>query len=233
MRRRAGPANAPGERMKTKPATTAFHRPVALRRALLGAALGGVALAQTGCFPLAATGVAVGALAIADRRTIGAQTEDQGIEFKAMQQLSQLSSGGGISVTSFNRKALLTGQVLDEHTKREAGAIVARIDNVRSVHNELQVAGRVSLGTQAADTSITARVKTALIDARDVQANTIKVVTEAGVVYLMGIVTRAEGDRAAQVVSRVSGVTRVVTVFEYVTPDELARIERQTREQPR
>ena len=206
------------------------HAGRGMRRALVAAALVGATLTQTGCFPLAATGMVVGTLAAIDRRTIGAQTEDQGIEVKSLNDIGRLASGGGVSVTSYNRKVLLTGQVLDEATRREAEAIVTRLDNVRSVHNELQVSGRVSFGTQAADTSITARVKTALIDARDLQGNTIKVVTEAGTVYLMGIVTSAEAERAAQVASRVSGVTRVVTVFEYVTPDELARIERQARD---
>ena len=177
----------------------------------------------------------MGTLAATDRRTLGAQTEDTGIEVKAATQLrQQLPDAGGISVTSFNRKVLLTGQVLDERSRAQAASIVGRIENVTSVHNELQVAGRVSMGTSAADTSITARVKATMIDSRDIQATTIKVVTEAGVVYLMGIVTRAEGDRAAQVASRVAGVQRVVTVFEYVTPDELARIERVKRdEQPK
>ena len=203
----------------------------ALSRAVIVGSLIGSTLALSGCFPLAATGVVMGTLAATDRRTLGAQTEDTGIEVKAATQLrQQLPDAGGISVTSFNRKVLLTGQVLDEATRREAGEIVARIEHVGSVHNELQVAGPVSFGTQAADTSLTAQVKTGLVDASDLQANTIKVVTEAGVVYLMGIVTRTEGQRAAQVASRVSGVKRVVTVFEYVTADELARIERQTKE---
>lgn len=213
-----------------------FNRAVsALSRAVIVGSLVGSTLALSGCFPLAATGVVVGTLAATDRRTIGAQTEDTGIEVKAATQLrQQLPDAGGISVTSFNRKVLLTGQVLDERSRTQAASIVGRIENVASVHNELKVAGRVSLGTSAADTSITARVKTALIESRDIQATTIKVVTEAGVVYLMGIVTRAEGDRAAQVASRVAGVQRVVTVFEYVTPDELARIERVKRdEQPK
>jgi osmotically-inducible protein OsmY len=205
----------------------------ALSRAAIAGSLVASTLALSGCFPLAATGVAVGALAATDRRTIGTQTEDTGIEVKAAAQLrQQLADAGGIAVTSYNRKVLLTGQVPDERTRTEAASIVGRVDNVLSVHNELKVSGRVSLGTAAADTSITTRVKAALIDARDVQANTIKVVTEAGIVYLMGIVTRAEGDRAAQVASRVSGVQRVVTVFEYVTADELARIERVNRAAP-
>ena len=209
-----------------------FNRALsALSRAAIVGSLVGSTLALSGCFPLAATGVVVGTLAATDRRTIGAQTEDTGIEVKAAAQLrQQLPDAGGIGVTSFNRKVLLTGQVLDERSRTEAAAIVGRIENVASVHNELQVAGRVSMGTAAADTSITARVKAMLIEARDIQATTIKVVTEAGVVYLMGIVTRPEGDRAAQVASRVAGVQRVVTVFEYVTADELARIERVNRE---
>ena len=106
------------------------------------------------------------------------------------------------------------------------------VENVRSVHNELQVSGRVSLGTSASDATITTRVKAAFLDAKDLQSNTIKVVTEAGVVYLMGIVSRAEGDRAAQTASRVSGVTRVVTMFEYATADEIARIERRPAQEP-
>ena len=101
--------------------------------------------------------------------------------------------------------------------------IVAAIDNVRSVHNELQVLGRPSLATSAADTAITARVKKALLDAQDLHANVIKVVPESGTVYLMGLVSRREADRAAQVTSRVAGVQRVVTVFEYITEEEARR----------
>jgi osmotically-inducible protein OsmY len=208
---------------------TSFRLP-GFRRAILASLLAGAALAQSGCFPLAATGIAVGAMAAADRRTIGTQTEDQGIEVKALQRMSELKGGSGVSATSFNRKVLLTGQVPDQRTKAEAGTIIAKVDSVLSVHNELAIGERVGFGTQASDSSVTTRVKAAMVDTKDLQANTIKVVTEAGVVYLMGIVTRAEGERAAQVASRVSGVRRVVTVFEYVTPDELARIERQARE---
>ncbi len=187
-----------------------------LRIAVAGALLAST-LALSGCIGLAATGVAIGTMAALDRRTVGAQAEDQGIELKAHEQLHQaIEQSGGISVTSFNRKVLLTGQVSSAEDKRKAEQIVAGIDNVRSVHNELQVLGRPSLTTSAADTSITARVKAALIDTQDVQANTIKVVTESGTVYLMGLVTRREGDRAAQVASNVAGVQRVVTVFEFI-----------------
>jgi osmotically-inducible protein OsmY len=193
---------------------------IALASALIASTLG-----LSGCFPLAATGVAVGTMAAIDRRTVGAQTEDQSIELKARSQLaSALSNASGIGVTSFNRKVLLTGQVMSEQDRQNAERVVAGIANVRSVHNELQVLGRVSMTTVAADTSITARVKAALIEASDLKANTIKVVTEAGTVYLMGLVTRREADRAAQVASRVAGVQRVVTAFELITEEEAERI---------
>jgi len=194
-----------------------------LRVAVAGALIAST-LAITGCVPLAATGVAVGTMAAIDRRTVGAQTEDQSIELKAADQIRATLGQSSISVTSFNRKVLLTGQAATEQDKRNAERIVAAIDNVRSVHNELQVLGSPSLTSKAADTSITARVKTALINAQDIKGNTVKVITESGTVYLMGLVSRREADRAAQVASRVSGVQRVVTVFELITEEEAARL---------
>lgn len=193
-------------------------------RLTLVAALLASALATSGCLPLVATGAAVGTLAALDRRTLGAQTEDQEIELRATNRMRDaLKQPGGVSVTSFNRKVLLTGQVASEDDKRAAEAAVAGLPNVRSIHNELQVLGRPSLATSAADTSITARVKTALLEAQDLHANVIKVITESGTVYLMGLVSRREAERAAQVASRVSGVQRVVTVFEYITEEEVKR----------
>ncbi|MCD6674159.1 MAG: BON domain-containing protein [Burkholderiaceae bacterium] len=199
-----------------------------LRRTLLVAAVLAASLGASGCLPVVATGAAVGTLAALDRRTVGAQTEDQAIELKAAAQIRD-RIGSGVSVTSFNRKVLLTGQVANERDKRTAEAIVAELPNVRSIHNELQVAGVPSLSTSAADSAITARVKAAFLEAADLQANTIKVVTEAGTVYLMGLVSRREADRAAQVASRVAGVQRVVTVFEYITEEEAARSKPQSR----
>ncbi|HLT27302.1 MAG TPA: BON domain-containing protein, partial [Zeimonas sp.] len=120
-------------------------------------------------------------------------------------------------------------QVANERDKRAAEAVVAGLPNVRSIHNELQVSGVPSLSTSAADAAITARVKAAFVDSQDLQANTVKVVTEAGTVYLMGLVSRREAERAANVASRVAGVQRVVTVFEYITEEELARAKSQAR----
>ena len=193
-------------------------RPVAAplaRLTILVAALGASAW-LTACVPLAVTGVAVGAMAATDRRTLGAQTDDQAIELKALGQVRDMvAQTGGVSITSYNRKVLLTGQVSDEETKSKVEKVVAALPNVRGVQNELQIAGRVGLGTATNDAALTARVKAAMIEDRDLNSQTIKIVTEAGVVYLMGIVSRNEGDRAARVASRVSGVMRVVTVFEY------------------
>src|SRR5690606_21145173 len=119
---------------------------------------------------------------------------------------------------------LLTGQATSESIRQQAERIVAGVPNVRSVHNEVLVQGRPSLTTTAADTAITTRVKASLVGAQDLQANTIKVVTESGTVFLMGLVSRREADRAAQVASRVAGVMRVVTVFELITEEEINRI---------
>ena len=193
-------------------------------RMTLIAALLASALATSGCIPLVATGAAVGTLAVLDRRSIGAQTEDQEIELRASARMRDaLKQPGGVSVTSFNRKVLLTGQVASDDDKRAAEAAVAALPNVRSIHNELQVLGRPSLSATAADASITARVKAALVEAQDLHANVIKVVTESGTVFLMGLVSRREADRAAQVASRVAGVQRVVTVFEFITEEEVKR----------
>src|SRR5690606_29595516 len=193
-------------------------------RMTLIAALLASALATSGCIPLVATGAAVGALAALDRRSIGAQTEDQEIELRAAARMRDaLKQPGGVSVTSFNRKVLLTGQVASDDDKRAAEAAVAALPNVRSIHNELQVLGRPSMSATAADASITARVKAALVEAQDLHANVIKVVTESGTVFLMGLVSRREADRAAQVASRVAGVQRVVTVFEFITEEEVKR----------
>ena len=182
-------------------------------------------LLLSGCWPLYAGGAAMGALTLSDRRTVGSQTEDQAIELKAGNRLREaLPDERGISVTSYNRKVLLSGPVSTDEVRRQAETTVARIDNVRTVHNELNVGFRPALSTRTNDSATTARVKAAFVEAKELQANTIKVVTESGTVFLMGLVTQREGDRAAQVAARLAGVQRVVTVFEYVTDEELARM---------
>ncbi|MBU6270452.1 MAG: BON domain-containing protein [Betaproteobacteria bacterium] len=187
------------------------HRAAALIASLCAAGL------LAGCMPLALTGMATAALVASDRRTLGAQTEDQSIELKGNTALAEkLPAAKGVSITSYNRKVLLTGQVPDADTKTRAARLVGELPNVRGVENEITVAARTGVGSYASDVGLTTRVKAAMIGVKDLPADNVKVVSEAGVVYLMGLVSRAEGDLAAKTAARVSGVTRVVTVFEYL-----------------
>jgi len=196
-----------------------------LARTLTITLLLGTAVLSSGCFPLAATGLVVGSIALTDRRTLGAQTEDTMIEFKAQRRISeQMRYPGGISVTSFNRRVLLTGQVASDADKRRAEQLVREVDNVRQVHNELHTAGQPGFTSTAADVTITAAVKAALVEAKEVPAASIKVVTESGVVYLLGVVTQRESQAAVRVASRARGVQKVIAVFEVITDDELKRM---------
>ncbi len=209
-------------RAVTQASSLASH----LARAGLAVIVLTACLAQSGCLTVAATGVAMGAMAVTDRRTIGTQTDDQAIEFKALTKIQQgLKSPGGVSVTSYNRHALITGQVLDEASKVQAARIVAEIDGVRVIHNELTVSGRASLGTNASDSVLTTKIRAYLLEAKEIQSNAVKVVTEASTAYLMGVVNKSEADRIAQVVSRVGGVEKVVTVFEILSDDEISRLQ--------
>ncbi|MFN7642828.1 MAG: BON domain-containing protein [Burkholderiales bacterium] len=185
----------------------------------------GSTLAATGCLPLAATGMAVGAMAALDRRTVGAQTEDTEIELRAGNRMPDAIKGArGVAITSYNRRVLLTGQVPDEASKLDAERAVRQVPGVREVFNELETINRVTFSTAASDTAITARIKAGYVEQKALNSNAVKVVTENGVVYLMGLLTQREGPAYATVASRVGGVRRVVTLYEYVTDEELARI---------
>jgi len=197
-----------------------------LLRGLAATGLAIVVASQWGCIAAAVTGVAVGAMSAHDRRTLGAQTDDQAIEVKAPQRLLQaIRNSTAVNVTSFNRRVLLTGQVLDETEKQAAADAIAKIENVQLVFNELTVGGGASLLRQASDGYVTTKVKAALIEIGGVAANHVKVATEDGTVYLMGMVTRTEGDRAAAVAARVSGVNKVVTVWEFISERDATRPE--------
>ena len=154
------------------------------------------------CVPLLVGGGAVtGVLVASDRRTSGMYLEDLRIEQKAASLLRDvLNNGERVSVTSFNRLVLLTGEVRTAAEKAQVERIVAGVENVRSVINELEVVPFISsIGQRSKDTFITSKVKASILDAKDLQANTIKVVTEMNVVYLMGIVTPREAKRAAEI----------------------------------
>ena len=170
-----------------------------------------------GCFPIIAGGIAAGALAIDDRRTLGAQTEDKAILAKAESRIAEkFGNRANVNVTSFNRKVLLTGEVPDAAARAEAAQIAGAVENVASVVNELQIGGVSSLTARTSDSILTAKVKGNFVDDKELLANAFKVVSEGSVVYLMGLVTREEGDRAASVAARTSGVKQVVKVFDYI-----------------
>lgn len=200
-----------------------------VKKAVLTAALlGSLLVSLQGCVAVVAGGVVAGAMATVDRRTLGAQTEDKAIAVKAETQLPQIvGDGGHVNVNSYNRKVLLTGEVRDEQMKRAVENEVRGITNVDNVMNELVIAGPSSYTSRSNDALITSKVKLSLADKKTVSANSFKVVTERGNVYLMGLVTRREGNIAAQVAQGVSGVIRVVKMFEYISEEDLRAMQPQ------
>lgn len=174
----------------------------------------------SGCGVLVVGGTATAAGVVHDRRTTGTVVEDQAIELKAYEALdSQRLANAHVNVTSYNNNVLLTGEVPDEQTRAWVEERVAEVEKVRQVHNELVVAPPSSLGSRSNDAWITTKVKTSLVRITGLPGfdpTRVKVVTERGSVYLMGLVTQAEGDAAAGVARQVSGVQRVVKLFEYL-----------------
>jgi osmotically-inducible protein OsmY len=184
-----------------------------------------VVVSLSACAPLMIGSAVGGAMVASDRRTSGAQLEDQGIELRASNRLrDQLGERGNVSVTSYNRQVLLTGEVPTEADKAAVEKTVAGVDNVRGIVNELAVLGASSLTQRSSDALITGRVKAAMVDARDLSANAVKVVTARGTVYLMGRVTQREADRATELTRNTQGVQRVVRVLEIISEEELARL---------
>lgn len=194
------------------------------------AAVGSVLLAATlagslsACAPLLIGGAAVGAIMAFDRRTSGAQVEDEGIELRGASRLREVMGGAHVNITSYNRQVLLTGEVPNEQAKQTAEQAVARVDNVKGIVNELAVMANTSLAQRSGDTLITGKVKASFVDDKNLYVGAFKVVTERSVVYLMGRVTQAEADRATAIARRVNGVQRVVRIFEIITDDELRRL---------
>ncbi|MEO6354471.1 MAG: BON domain-containing protein [Oxalobacteraceae bacterium] len=197
-----------------------------VRRPLAAAVLGVSVLASLqGCVGMMVGGAVMGTLAATDRRTLGAQTEDKAIVVKGETRIPSLvGDAGHVNVTSFNRRVLLTGEVRDAEMKSTVEREVKDIQGVKAVINELEIAGPASYTSRANDTLITGKVKASFVDAKDMYANSVKVVTERANVYLMGRVIQREGERAANIASGVSGVQKVVKVFEYITDDELGSL---------
>lgn len=193
---------------------------------------GAVVTSLQGCIEMAVGGAVVGTLAATDRRTFGAQTEDKAIVLKGEMRIPNIvGDAGHVNVTSFNRKVLLTGEVRDQAMKAAVEREVGAIEGVQSIVNELEIAGVSSFTSRSNDALITGKVKAAFVDAKDLYANSIKVVTERGIVYLMGRLMQNEGQRAALVASGVSGVQKVVKVFEYISEDEYRQLTKTPEDQ--
>jgi osmotically-inducible protein OsmY len=205
--------------MKLTNTNPSFHRiaAAALAVAALGATL-------SACAPLVVGGAAVTALVAVDRRTSGAQLDDQGIELRASNRLKDElgDAHARYAISSYNRRVLITGEASSEAVKTKVTQIVTGVENVREVINELGVTNSPSLKERASDTLITGRVKASLVDAKDLSASAFKVVTERGTVYLMGRVTQREADRATDIARNTQSVSRVVRVFEIISEQELA-----------
>jgi osmotically-inducible protein OsmY len=183
------------------------------------------AAALSGCAAIVVGGAVGTAMVVTDRRTAGTQLEDQNIELKALTRIREsVGDRGHINTTSYNRLVLLTGEVQSEADRSAVEQAIGRIENVRSVVNELAVMGASSMTARSNDTILTSKVKASFIDAKDLQAGALKVVTERGVVYLMGRVTEREANRATDLARGVSGVQKVVKVFEMLTEAELASL---------
>lgn len=195
------------------------------------------ALAPTlaGCLGVAAVGIGAGigagALMISDRRPSDTFLTDQAIELRANKSIGEkYHDNVHINVTSYNRTVLITGEVPDAATKADVEQIVASRPNVKATQNELRISGLASLGGSSNDALITTKVKGRFVDYGKFPANLVKVVTEAGTVYLMGLVTRNEGDDATQIARETSGVLGVVRLFEYISDDEARRLGNQPAE---
>ena len=181
-----------------------------------------VAATLQACAPLMVGGMVGGAMVASDRRTSGMQLEDENIELKAANRIREMIGGRvHVNATSYNRQVLLTGEVPNEQDRQYVGKLIGEVDNVRAVLNELTLAPNSSLTDRSTDALITAKVKAQMVDSKDIFANAYKIVTERGVVYLMGRVTQREADRATEVARQVSGVKKVVRSFEILTEAEL------------
>jgi osmotically-inducible protein OsmY len=183
-----------------------------------------LAAGLSACAPLVVGGAVMGGMMATDRRTTGMQVEDEGIELRAVNRIREtLGDRAHVNVTSFNRQVLLTGEVPTAQDRATVDQIVAGVNNVRSVVNDLAVMPSTSLGQRSNDVLITGKVRASFVDAKDVFASAYKVVTERNVVYLMGLVTPREATRATEIARGVGGVSKVVRVFEMITEDDLRR----------
>ena len=184
---------------------------------LVGACAIALATLLQGCVPVMFAGIGATALIVTDRRTTGTYVDDETIELKTANLIRQhFGTLNHVNVTSYNRNVLLTGEVQDESASAEIQRLAGTVTNVRAVVNELVVAPPSSFASRSNDTAITGNVKARFLNNKVFTPNHVKVVTEAGVVFLLGIVTQAEAEHAAEITRTSSGVRKVVKVFEYI-----------------
>jgi osmotically-inducible protein OsmY len=186
-----------------------------------------LALQLGACAPMVIGSAAMASKVYIDRRTAGIQLEDEALEFRSESGLrAQLPRNSHVRVSSYNRMVLLTGEVNSEQERVQAERFVKSQDNVKTVVNDLVVAPESSLTQRAQDTLITTKVRALLIQAKDIHSSAVHIVTERGNVYLMGRLTANESNRVTNLVStgNVSGVQKVVKVFETITEEDLARL---------
>ena len=192
-----------------------------MKKKIIAALLLGATIvpALQGCFPMVAAGVTTGVLATFDRRSIGTQTEDESIEWKAASRVGEkLGDAAHINFTSFNRKVLMTGEVPSAEAKAEAERILVEVPNVQGVHNELTVGPVTTYSERSNDAFITSKVKSRFVDSGKFNAVHVKVVTEAGLVFLLGMATQPEADSAISVARTTTSVKKVVNLLEIITP---------------
>jgi osmotically-inducible protein OsmY len=211
--------------LRSTPKSTAKALHTCGRVLILSLAAATAATTLSGCAALLIGGAMVGGtMMVIDRRTSGTQVEDQAIELKALARVRELALPAHVTVTSYNRMVLITGQVPREADRLAVQQTVERIENIRGVFNELAIAEPSSVGSRTNDSILSGKVKASFVDAKDLQAQAAKVVTERGTVYLMGRVTEREANRFADVARSVNGVQKVVKVFEQISEAELAAL---------
>ena len=208
-----------------RPRWSRMQRPLALAL-LCGATL----TTLSGCVEMIIGGAVMSTVAASDRRTLGAQTEDKAIAVKGEIRIPKIvGEEGHVNIASFNRRVLLTGEVRDEAMKAAVEREARAIEGVQSVANEMDIASPSTYTSRSNDALLTTKVKASLVDMKTISANSFKIVTERGTVYMMGRVTQREGTVGSDVARGVGGVQKVVKLFDYITEDELLQMQPNAR----
>ncbi len=184
-----------------------------------------MSLGLSACAPVMLAGFAGTAMVASDRRTSGTQLEDETIELRGSARIRDaLGERAHVNITSYNRQVLLSGEVATERDKQIVEGLLEKLENVKSVVNELSIMQPASLSSRSNDLLLSAKVKASLVDSRDLFANAFKVVTERGTVYVMGRVTQREATSATNVIRNVNGVNKVVRLFDIISEEELRNL---------